>query len=292
MALAAVSEQEQQEIPTLNAEIEALQTTNPTAQLKLAETVKQHLDALIKAFSAIGRFDITRYATALDRFQKAEQQYEKATRESFAELPIPGLLKEEWRRFIQAGEEYLKSLGNAGTYPTNDEECIYCRQPLGQEAVALVKKYRDFFNNDLRLGLETAGRELDGLRRASQQGIDFTDIDRRTAELSGNGAGISAEQFAEIRDFVSKGKAIREAVENRKPVEWADQAAKSASVAKHLEDAQTHNNALLKDLTERRDKREEALKERQGQDSAAEVSGVAALAHGNLQGRKRTAPQP
>lgn len=261
-ALAAVSEHEQQEIPTLNAEIEALQTTNPAPQLKLAETVKQHLDALIEAFSALGRFDMTKYATALDRFQKAEQQYEKATRESFAGLPIPGLLKEEWRRFIQAGEEYLKSFGNAGKYPAKDEACIYCRQPLGQEAVVLVRKYRDFFNNDLRLRLETAGRELEGLRRASQQGIDFADIDRRVIELSGNGAGISKEQFAEIHGFVRKGKAIREAVENRKPVEWTDQAAKTASVAKYLEDAQTHNHALLKDLTHRRDKREEALRER------------------------------
>lgn len=261
--LAAVSEQEQQETPTLNAEIEALQTTNPTAQLKLAESVKQHLDGLTKAFSAIGRFDLTKYAAALDRFQKAEQQYENATRESFAGLPIPGLLKEEWRRFIQAGEEYLKSLGNASNYPAKDEACVYCRQPLGHEAVALVRKYRDFFNNDLRVRLETAGRELDGLRRASQQGIDFADIDRRVTELSGNGTSISAEQFVEIREFVSRGRAIREAVESRKPAEWVDQAAKTASVAKYLEEAQTHNNALVKDLTERRDKREEALRERQ-----------------------------
>ena len=33
---------------------------------------------------------------------------------------------------------------------------------------------------------------------------------------------------------------------------------------KYLEDAQAHNKELLKDLTERRDKREEALRERQG----------------------------
>ena len=102
-------------------------------------------------------------------------------------------------------------------------------------------------------------------------------------------------------------------------MEWKDQAAHTGRVLKYLEDAQTHNKALLKDLTERRDKREEALHERQGklldlesrlklaaidaadredgragemggqgQDSAAEVSGIAALAHGDLQGRKRS----
>lgn len=102
--LSTVSDAEKQEIPSLKAEVEALQTTNPAALLKLAETGKQHLDALVKFLSAAGRFDVPKYAKALERLQKAEQQYEKATQESFAGLPIPGLLKEEWRRFIQTGK--------------------------------------------------------------------------------------------------------------------------------------------------------------------------------------------
>jgi energy-coupling factor transporter ATP-binding protein EcfA2 len=262
--LSTVTDAEKQEIPALKAEVEALQTTNPAAQLKLAETMKQHLDALVKSSSVVGRFDVPKYAKSLERLQKAEQQYEKATQESFAGLPIPGLLKEEWRRFIQSGEEYLKTLDEAAKYPAKGEECLYCRQPLSPEAVALLKKYRDYCNNDLRTELDGAGRDIDAVRRAYQQGLDFADVDRRVVEIAGNGAGITAEQLSEIRDFVSKGKSIRDAIESRKPVEWKDQAAHTARVLKYLEDAQTHNKALLKDLTERRDKREEALHDRQG----------------------------
>lgn len=263
-ALATVTDAEKQEIPTLKAEVEALQTTNPAAQLKLAETVKQHLEALIKSLSAVGRFDVPKYGKILERLQKAEQQYEKATQESFAGLPIPGLLKEEWRRFIQAGEEYLKTLDEAAKYPAKGEECLYCRQPLSPEAIALLKKYRDYCSNDLRTELDGAVRDIDAIRRAFQQGVEFADVERRVGEVAGNGTGITAEQLAEIRDFVGKGKSIRDAIEARKPVEWADQAAQTGGVLKYLEDAQTHNGALLKDLTERRDKREEALHERQG----------------------------
>lgn len=262
--LGTVTDAEKQEIPELKAEVEALQTKNPAAQLKLAETVKQHLDALIKAFSAVGRFDAPKYARSLERLQNAEQQYEKATQESFAGLPIPGLLKEEWRRFIQAGEEYLKTLDRAGKYPAKDEECLYCRQLLSPEAVALLKKYRDYCNNDLRVELDGAGRDIDAVRRTFQQGVDFADVDRRVGEVAGNGAGITAEQLSEVRNFITKGKAIRDAIESRKPVEWADQAASTASMLQYLEDARTHNKALLEDLTERRNKREEALHERQG----------------------------
>jgi len=263
-ALAELSEPEKQEIPTLKAEVEALQTTNPTAQLKLAETVKQHLEALIKSLSVVGRFDVPKYAKSLGRLQTAEQQYERATQESFAGLPIPGLLKEEWRRFIQAGEEYLETLDEAGKYPARGRECLYCGQPLSPEAVALLKKYRDYCNNALRVELDGAGQDIDAIRRSFQQGLDFTDVERRVGDVAGNGAGITAEQLAEVREFVGKGESIRDAIESRKPVEWTAQAADTARVLKHFEDAQTHNKALLKDLAERRDRREEALRERQG----------------------------
>jgi len=263
-ALSTVNDAETQEIPTLKAEVEALQTTNPAAQLKLAGAVKQHLEALIKSLSAIGRFDVPKYRNSLERLQKAKYQYEKATQESFAGLPIPGLLKEEWRHFIQAGEEYLKTLDEAAKYPAGGEECLYCRQPLSPEAVALLKKYRDYCNNDLRTELDAAEREIEAIRREFQQRVDFADLERRVGEVAGNGAGITAEQLREIREFVGKGKFIQGAIESRKTVEWGDQTAQNARVLKYLEDAQAHNKELLKDLTERRDKREEALGERQG----------------------------
>jgi len=262
-ALARVTEQEQQDIPTLKTEIEALQTASPAAQLRLAEVIKQHLDSLIKALSAIGRFDVEKYAKNLDRLSEAEQRYEKATQESFAGLPIPGVLKEEWRRFIQAGEEYLKTLEAAQRYPAKGEDCLYCRQPLSPEAVVLIKKYRDYCNNDLRAELDSAGGDVDAMRRMVQ-GVDFADVDRRVGELAGNGSGITPDQLSELRDFVSRAKSLREAVETRKPVELADLSSKTATVLKHLENAQAHNKALVQDLTEQRDKREEALRERQG----------------------------
>jgi hypothetical protein len=262
-ALSEVTESEKAEIPLLKDEIEALQTTNPAARLKLADTARQHLDALVKSFSAVGRFEIPSYTKSLERLQKAEQEYEKATQESFAGLPIPGLLKEEWRRFIQAGEEYLKTLDGTDKYPADSEECLYCRQPLSPEAVDLLKKYRDYCNNDLRAELDGARRAIDAIRRAFQRDVDFGEVERRVGELlAGNGAGITAEQVSEIRDFVTRGKSIRDAIESSKPVEWMDQSEQTGPVLKYLEDGQTQNKTLLNDLTERRDKREEALTER------------------------------
>ncbi len=77
-----------------------------------------------------------------------------------------------------------------------------------------------YCNNDLRTELDGAGRDIDAVRRAFQQGVDFADVERRIGEVAGNGAGITQEQLAEIRDLSSKGKSMRDAIESRKPVEW------------------------------------------------------------------------
>jgi hypothetical protein len=259
--LAVVTDAERQEIETLKTEIDALRTTNPAAQLKLAETGNQHLDALKKAYSVIARFDIAAYGERLTSLRKAEREYESATQESFAGLPIPGLLQDEWREFIRAGEEYLRALDEEEAYPEAGKECLYCRQPLSPEAVALLRKYRDFCNNDLRTGLDAAIRELDALLRGIN--VEFADVERRLGELAGEGSAVSKENLAALQAFAVAGKNLRDAVAERKPVEWNAQASEAAAVNTLLEEAHAQNTSLTTGLTDRRDKREEALRERQ-----------------------------
>ena len=74
-------------------------------------------------------------------------------------MAIPGILGEEWRRFIEAGEEYLKVTNTAG-YPSNDDLCIYCQQPLTSAATALVQKYREYCSNASRIILEATRKAL------------------------------------------------------------------------------------------------------------------------------------
>jgi hypothetical protein len=178
-------------------------------------------------------------------------------------MPIPRLLQPEWRNFVVAGEGYLRALDGAGAYPREGEECLYCRQPLAAEAVALLQKYRNFCNNDLRVELDDALREIDAVRRAFRQEVDFSDVERRIGEAAESGAAITAEQLSEIRDFVAVGRAIRDAIDAGRTIDWTNQGADTAKVLKHLEDARSHNKSFLADLTERRDKRAAALRERQ-----------------------------
>ncbi len=261
--LATVPEQERESLPTLKTEIEALQTTNPAAQLRLAETLKQHLEALLRSFPVLGRFDSATYGKAIDRLRRAQREYEIATQESFAGLPIPGVLQDEWWRFIQAGEDYVKSLQGQGAYPVTGDECLYCRQPLSPEALDLLRKYRDYCNNAFRVELDGAERELETIRRPFRQNVDLADLERRLNEVLENGGPFSPTQATLLRNFLATAKTAKDCVESGKPVNWPDQVTTTENVLNFLRDAQEHDSSLVKDLIQRRDKREEALRERQ-----------------------------
>jgi AAA domain len=261
--LAVVTESDKQESGTLRTEIEALQTTNPAAQLKLAEGTTSTLNALLEAVEAIGGFNIPKYTGSLDRLQRARHQYEGATQMSFAGMPIPRLLKEEWRRFIQAGEDYLKTLEAQEQFPAEGKECLYCRQPLSPEAVALLRKYRDYCNNELRVELDGATHELDAIRQEFERQVDFADMEKWVADAKSIGASFNESQLSTIAGFIERGRAILGAIDGSKSLEWQDRATETGAVRKVLEDAQTQAASLVLDLTERRDKREQALHGRQ-----------------------------
>ena len=117
------------------------------------------MKALKTAIETAKAFDVATYASRVQARDQASRRRDDAGSKAFEGLGIPGVLSEEWRQFIQAGEEYLKK-NTAETYPSTDDPCAYCQQPLTAKAVELVKKYRDFSNNEIKTALDTAERQL------------------------------------------------------------------------------------------------------------------------------------
>jgi hypothetical protein len=161
--LSKVTQEEEDEAPSLRTQIEALKSSTPRAHLTLAETDKQFLDRTLRLVKVVGDFDLDGYGVALADFTTASLRYEQATKSSFAGVTIPGILQEEWRRFIQAGEDYLQAVAPKNTYPTAKERCIYCQQPLGTAAVDLLRKYREYCKNELRAAVTSAESRIAAL---------------------------------------------------------------------------------------------------------------------------------
>ncbi len=103
--------------------------------------------------------NVAKYAALVDACKEATRRRDEAGSKAFDGVGVPGVLTEEWRTFIQAGEDYLKKHATE-SYPARGDSCAYCQQPLTAKALELIKKYRDFTNNDIKIALDKAEREL------------------------------------------------------------------------------------------------------------------------------------
>jgi len=73
----------------------------------------------------------------------------------------------EFEAFIKSAEEYIKIIGET-EYPTEDDNCIYCLQPLETSAKELLQNYRALLN-------DKSQSQLDDLRKEKQSLISKID---------------------------------------------------------------------------------------------------------------------
>ena len=147
------------EIASLGVEIDALKSTNIESDLKRARGRSKIVRTVAAALATANSFDAATHRSLLQARDDAARHHDEAGSRAFEGSGIPGILGREWRQFIHAGEEYLKSTA-APDYPHTGSACAYCRQPLTASALALIEKYRDFCNGQIKATLDGADARL------------------------------------------------------------------------------------------------------------------------------------
>lgn len=210
--LARVSEAEEATLSGLREKVEALRSGNVQARLQVARREQEVCTRAADVAAAVHGFDDVGYTEALGALREAETAHTRATRDAFAADALPGVLGDEWRAFIEAAEEYIRAIG-LDPYPATDEPCIYCRQPLGDPAVALVQKYRDFRNDALRTAVTEIRRQLDALT-AGVIGTDPEDLLQELQKITdGLGEGVQlTPTLAKARGVAEAARSIRSAI--------------------------------------------------------------------------------
>jgi len=260
--LANVPEEERTQVGALKVEIEALRSQSPEAQSKVAQAEQQFLESMQRALKIIAEFDLGRYESARIELARAREGYDRATRSAFAGLEIPGILQPEWRAFVQAGEALIASTGQAG-YPSDSDRCVYCQQRLDGAAIELIRKYRDYCNNQLEASVVAAERTLAGIT-ASLVGLDTSSLLEAVSRRRAETAERSALSFLEgaSRAFAAaaelKGRIASNEAYNRPTL--------SAEATQTEKNVDAQRRELVKvgaDLNRRSEERQSALKERE-----------------------------
>jgi hypothetical protein len=149
-------------------EIEALKGREPAREARAAELELRIFQQLLTACSKLSAFDATKYSRMFWEQKQAATAFEAVSSTAFMNESMPGLMSSEWQAFVQSAELYLAATHGNREYPREGDSCLYCRQPLHDTAVKLLRKYMDFTGSiegsrirDLDVGLAELRRLLE-----------------------------------------------------------------------------------------------------------------------------------
>jgi energy-coupling factor transporter ATP-binding protein EcfA2 len=246
-------------IESLTIEVDALKSSNIQTELKRSRDRAALVKALKTAVETAKAFDIATYVSRLQAREQAFQRRDDAGSKAFTGLGIPGVLSDEWRQFIQAGEEYLKK-NTAATYPGTDDPCAYCQQPLTATAVDLVKKYRDFSNNEIKAALDTAERQLRDYV-APVADIKADTLQQQLAAETNGGSDV----LNPIAAVMERLKKLTTDVAARSTIDWPDKGSSLAAAETMLSGEETRLTGLIAGLQTSVEQRQAALKAKQAE---------------------------
>ncbi len=95
-------------------------------------------------------FNTDQLSKAADRIKDCvEKENLAATNniEQFKNTKVSAVGDWAWRNFVNAADVFARLQGEPGAYPSEDDLCLLCHQPLSEEAVTLISSYWTFIKS-------------------------------------------------------------------------------------------------------------------------------------------------
>ena len=159
-----MSDNEKSERTNLIENKKVLESGDALLRIQQAKGKERIFQETLKIANTVENFNYDAYNTISSDLIEFQRKNKEATKKSFQKEIIPGIFSNHWAKFIEAGEEYVRQeTGSENAYPVSyDDKCIYCRQDLQKNAFELLKKYREYCNNQSKKDVEKAeGRKRD-----------------------------------------------------------------------------------------------------------------------------------
>ena len=112
-------------------------------------------------------------SSAINNYLEKKRARDERAKEFEVLKNIPSKNTEEWQSFIKSAKDYGEAIDN---YVLNkDEKCIYCHQPLSEDAIKLVQAYVQYLDDQSQRNFKNAIDKISELEKESQNlTTDFT----------------------------------------------------------------------------------------------------------------------
>lgn len=254
--LADIGEADEKQLETLTTQLTALQGQAVAAQLAVARARRELNADLVEAAKAIQDFDDKAYNEAVAKAKKADGEYAKLRKELRSAAGLEENGEAEWQAFVLSGEDYRKHV-ESREYPQRGDACLYCRQPLEQNAVALLRRYEKFANDASRQ------RAVDSRDLAATLARNVTALNQAALSDSLTQAQANDKEDAALGDAIRMVDALavqQQILKQGEAVDWRDIRNVAEKLKKESEARRDAAEKLIKSLTEKEDKRAESLR--------------------------------
>jgi len=179
------------ELTGLNKDL--LQTTksNLLLQIKELEVIISEITKASLVFSIANFQQLKKYE---DKLAELENKKQKGLKEIAESRGIEFYSSIEFQSFIEHAEQYIKKIGKI-EYPSDEDICVYCQQPLEVSAKELLGSYRAMLN-------DTTQREIRQINNLKKSIINkFRQINRKL-EFSYTTFGLDEHQNPKQPDII------------------------------------------------------------------------------------------
>ena len=239
----------------LQAAVAALQGNTIEQQISLQQRVQRVLAEARAYANAARAFNVDSYNTGLTARARLDGDYKQFRDELFTAADLPAEPDETWEAFVRSGQAYAEHLVAADAH--DDAHCMYCRQPLGSDAVALLAKYGDYFADKIATDIASTDARVQELTHLVRQAT----LQETTVYVEENAERHDDPIMVVLRPLVSMADELQACIDERQPVqsEPLNQVPDLASALETLERAATEQ---LVGLREQSDNRATALTEK------------------------------
>jgi hypothetical protein len=259
--LATLGDDEAAQLEPLQERVSALHAQAIPAQLTVEQLRRERYRRIISAAARILEFDSDAYNQAISDANEAEAEYGRLASQLFAGAGVQGANAEVWNSFLLAGETYCEHLAS-NAYPQAGDVCLYCRQLLGADSVALISSYHQFANDASRARASTARARASALAR------DVARIERMglTDELARPSTRVEGDTvLEEVTRMLSALEAQQAAINAGQTVQWAELMALARGLTDSCTAGVTEAEGLIADLSIKAEERVEALRRAKAQ---------------------------
>jgi hypothetical protein len=257
--LATVGEADKAELDSLRVAVEALSSPAGEGGTQSLRTRAAILRNLIAVCEAIVRFDLAGLTEATVAEARATEQLESAAAAVFSGGELAANVRPAWQAFLEAGERYLVTSGEA-EYPTRADTCIYCRQRLDEAAQELLAAYRRYASGDATSAVSDARELVARLREpllapATQKALDGLRVTLGETEISAQ----TPDWMADARRLLDESEPVLDAVAQGRTPAQSEVTALAASLLPRIRAAANEDSVTIHALEGDAKQRAQAL---------------------------------